>query len=318
MPIEARLYDATGHDTIIELGRDALDGVGAEQLVWVDSSRDEESLAELARVLELGDGMGSLPAPSARPALARGNGIVRVHAYGLRPHAAAVEPVAVDFYARRDMVVSIHDGDVDGLDAPIRQAEGETRLGHLDSGTFLALLLDELLGGYFDAVEGIEERIDQIDVVALRAGDPQRVLDSMVALRREIARLRRSLAPQRAVFSSLTRPDAELDAELLGAAWPGLAQRFQLAMDAIENARELLVGSFEILMTRTGQRTNDVMRVLTVISAVLLPTIVLAGVMGMNFKLGFFDTANNFFVVVLAMLALAAAILLAARRRRWL
>jgi magnesium transporter len=318
MPIQARLYDADGHDTTIELGRQALENLGPEQLVWVDVGRDEDVLAEAAQALGLGDGLRSLPSPTARPALVRGNGIVRVRAIGLRPNSGAVETVAVDFHAQRGIVVSIHDGAVDGLDAPIRQAEGETRLGHLDSGTFLALLLDELLGGYFDAVERVEERIDRLDVVALRAGGPDGVLDSMVSLRREIACLRRALAPQRAVFSSLTRPDAELDADLLGAAWPGLGQRFQLAVDAVENARELLIGSFEILMARTGQRTNDVMRVLTVISAVLLPSIVLAGVMGMNFKLGFFDTPGNFYVVIVTMLVLAAAVLLVARWRRWL
>jgi Mg2+ and Co2+ transporter CorA len=260
----------------------------------------------------------ALPSLDARPAIARGDGIVRMRAIGLRPGGERIEPVPVDFFARRGLVVSIHDGEVDGLDAPIRQSAGETLLGHLDAGTFLALLLDELLGGYFEAVERIEERIDRLDVAALRADEPDEVLRSMVSLRREIARVRRALAPQRPVFSSLTRPDAELETDLLGAAWPGLAQRFQLAVDAVENARELLIGSFDIVMTRNGQRTNDVMRVLTVISAILLPSVVLAGVMGMNFEIPFFAAGSNFYVVLLAMIVLAAAILGVARWRRWL
>jgi Mg2+ and Co2+ transporter CorA len=88
-------------------------------------------------------------------------------------------------------------------------------------------------------------------------------------------------------------------------------------MDAVENARELLVGSFDIAMTKAGQRTNDIMRVLTVISSVLLPAVVVAGVMGMNFKVGLFDDPGNFFLVIAAMAALAVAILLMARWRRW-
>jgi len=61
-----------------------------------------------------------------------------------------------------------------------------------------------------------------------------------------------------------------------------------------------------------------VMKALTILSAVLLPAVVLAGVMGMNFKLGFFDQPGNFWYVVLAMLGLAALILGFARIRRWI
>jgi Mg2+ and Co2+ transporter CorA len=60
------------------------------------------------------------------------------------------------------------------------------------------------------------------------------------------------------------------------------------------------------------------MRILTLLSAVLLPAIVLAGIMGMNFKLEFFDISGNFWVVIVAMAALAIAIVLVARLRRWL
>ena len=71
-------------------------------------------------------------------------------------------------------------------------------------------------------------------------------------------------------------------------------------------------------MGRAAQDANDVMKVLTLLSAVLLPAIVLAGVMGMNFKLPFFDDPGNFWVVLAAMVVLAIVIGLAARWRRWI
>jgi magnesium transporter len=318
MSIETRLYDANGPDSTAALEDMNLESLGPEQLLWVDVGRNGDDLARVAGQLDLGDGLRSFESDQMEPRLVRGDGSVRLRAIGLRPDAEPVERVPVDFIARRGLVISVHEGDVAGLNAPTEETEGETRLGHLDAGTFLAVLLDGLLGAYFHAVEDIEQRIDRLDVVALRADHPDDLLASMVALRSEIALLRRALAPQRTIFASLSRPDAELEEDVLRAAWPGLTDRFQQAVEAVENARELLIGSFDIVMTRTGQRTNDVMRVLTVISAVLLPSVVLAGVMGMNFQVGFFSTAGNFYLVLLLMVVMAAAILGLARWRHWL
>ena len=68
----------------------------------------------------------------------------------------------------------------------------------------------------------------------------------------------------------------------------------------------LLLGTFDIHMARAAQDANDVMKVLTLVSAVFLPAVVLAGVMGMNFQLPFFDEAENFWIVIAAMVVLAS------------
>jgi Mg2+ and Co2+ transporter CorA len=71
-------------------------------------------------------------------------------------------------------------------------------------------------------------------------------------------------------------------------------------------------------MGRAAQDANEVMKILTLLSAVLLPSVVLAGVMGMNFKLPWFDDADNFWLVVATMVIFAIAIVVAARWRRWI
>ena len=89
-------------------------------------------------------------------------------------------------------------------------------------------------------------------------------------------------------------------------------------MSAVEALRDGLLGTYDIHMGRQAQRTNDVMKALTMVSAVFLPAVVLAGIMGMNFKLPFFDESSNFFLVLGAMAATAAALLAIARWRRWI
>jgi Mg2+ and Co2+ transporter CorA len=204
------------------------------------------------------------------------------------------------------------------LDEPIRIVASDPRFGRLDAGTFLGLLLDGLLDGYFREVERIERVIDRVDERALTSEQTQPLLDALVTLRRRVAGLRRSLAPQREVFAALARPVDPDARSPIGWPWPGLPLRLERALDAIEHAREQLLGSFDLISTRTAERTNDVMRILTVISGILLPSVVVAGVMGMNFHVPFFDDPSNFLVVLGTMGALAVVIVAIARWRHWI
>ena len=75
---------------------------------------------------------------------------------------------------------------------------------------------------------------------------------------------------------------------------------------------------YRVYATLTAQRTNDIMRVLTWTSVILLPGVVLAGIMGMNFKVGLFENPNLFWVVIGFMVLTAVVTLLVARWRGWL
>jgi magnesium transporter len=223
----------------------------------------------------------------------------------------------LDILARRNVVITVHDGPVAALDTFQDQLQGDTLIGELDAGAFLEAIVDTVLTTYFAHVEAIEREIDKLDELAVRARDADRFLTEVVRLRRRVARLRRTIAPHREAIAPLARTDQALDA-VLGHTLPNLEVRLERVIDALENARQLLVGSFDVYLGRAAQRTNDVMKVLTVLSAVLLPSVVLAGVMGMNFKLDFFEQSANFWLVIGGMAAMAIVILVVARARRWI
>ena len=99
---------------------------------------------------------------------------------------------------------------------------------------------------------------------------------------------------------------------------PALESRLTQALDAAREMKESTFSSFDLLAARIGQRTNDVMKVLTLVTVILLPATVLAGVMGMNFKVGRFDMAWMFWAVIAAMLGIAVLVLSLARSQRWI
>jgi magnesium transporter len=222
----------------------------------------------------------------------------------------------IDLVAGPNLVVSIHEGETAALARFRKGLDGETRLGLLTAGDLLSTLVDEVLDGYFLIAEKIEREIDELDQLALRGARRDDVLKRIVRLRHRIGVVRRTLAPHRQALSTLALPEMRA-AELVGQPWPGLIDRLESAMDTIEGLRDGLMGTFDIHMSRESQRANDVMRTLTLLSAVLLPAVVLAGVMGMNFKLGFFDDTTNFWLVIVTMVSLAVGILAVARSRGW-
>jgi magnesium transporter len=131
--------------------------------------------------------------------------------------------------------------------------------------------------------------------------------------------VRRHLLEHRDVYATLGDPDlTSLGSEESAGRFQALLGRLERAVDGAEVARQMVGGSFEILMTKTSQRTNDIMKVLTLVSAALLPSSVLAGVLGMNFKLPFFEHGDLFWVAVAVMASLMLGTVFLAWRRNWL
>jgi Mg2+ and Co2+ transporter CorA len=229
---------------------------------------------------------------------------------------AEARPTSIDIIVARNVVITSHHGATSAFDHFLGQVRGDSELGALNAADFLTILVDSVLAGYMQLVETIDRRIDALDEVALRASQSRAFLAEVVLLRRRVATLRRALAPHRWAFAPLARPDFELEG--LGKPWPGIADRLEQTVESVENARELLIGAFDVYMATSAQRSNDVMKALTILSAILLPAVVLAGVMGMNFKIGFFDDPGNFWLAVGAMLSLALAVLAVSRWRGWI
>ena len=223
----------------------------------------------------------------------------------------------IDLVAGRNVVLTVHDGPVDALQRFDDSLDGETRLGRLDAAGLLSSFVDEVLTGYYQVVEHIEGQIDELDQLALSGKARDEVLTEIVALRQQIGFVRRTLAPHRDAIATFARPEMRVE-EMVGDPWPGLIDRVEGALSAVEGLRESLLGTYDIHMGRMSQHANDVMKILTLLSAILLPAVVLAGVMGMNFQVPIFEDTTNFYIVVGAMGGLAILIFAVARWRRWL
>jgi Mg2+ and Co2+ transporter CorA len=323
MATRAILYDADGRDSEVELDERTLEGVGDRQLLWIDvDSRDEADIRALTGALDLPPEVSDdlrRPSPNAvarryRGAiqltlLAVGDPDERAVGQGSRSSSAdepaEVDVRPIDVWIGLNVVVAAFEA----FDDSVRD---ESRLGALTSADLTAALIDSVLGFYLRHVEALERRVDALDEVAMRRHQSGRFLSEVVAIRRRVTALRRALAPHRQAIAPLARADFEI--EELGRVWPGLIERLEVALNAVENVRELLIGTIDVYLSGVSDQTNTVMKRLAILNAAFLPAIVLAGVMGMNFEISFFEEPSNFIVVIAAMIVIAIGGLVAARR----
>ena len=323
--IRARLYDADGSDREIPLEPGQVDRIRERQLLWIDLvGRDPGDLETVAAAAGIGDELrGRLGEEVGRASLTQYPNHIHLVVMAMEAdgdatdHAATLNATELDLVAGHNWVVTVHEGEMTTLDRVGEAAHRDTQFGALDAAGFLASIVDEVLSSYLELAEAIESEIDRLDERALRSRPSDDILARIVTLRRRIGTIRRTLSPHRLAFAALARPEMELHDEL-GRPWPALTDRLDRTIDSIESLRDLLLGTYDIHMGRSAQQANEIMKRLTLLSAVLLPAVVLAGVMGMNFKVGFFENANVFWVVVGAMMVFGVSLLATARWRGWL
>jgi Mg2+ and Co2+ transporter CorA len=318
MSVDAIHSRPGGRDETVDIARWTPREIPADELLWVDlTDPSTGEVDDVARALDLDEETKELlGVDSEGPRVAvRESGVevvVRVPGDGLDD-----DPQALRIIVGNEWIVTAHQVPARFLEEHRAGIQDQREVGRLSPVQFLVAVLNWQVDAYIRAAGLLEREVDTLDDAALRTEHD--LLDRLVAMRRRIARYRRMLAPHREIFAELARPDLLPDLEEHERmALEAVGERLERASEAIGNAREMLIGTFDVHMTRTAQRTNDVMKVLTLASVILLPSVVLAGVMGMNFQVGFFDDPQLFWVVLVVMGAMALGTVVVARWRGWL
>ena len=290
------------------------------KLLWVDLHRGSDIGAdEVATAFDLEvETRNCLANPQERPIFNDHGRYIHITTYAPREDDEG-ELHAVECVVGENWVVTAHDQPIPVLDEFAERVSGSGDTGTLDGRGFLAALLEWVLGSYTAAFERVEQRLEDFDVHAMRGEGADEDIEKLIDMRLEVGNLQRALAAHRSALVALTHPELEaLGSNASGELFQSLFTRFEATLQEARDAREAIVGSFDVLIARGGHQTNQIMKVLTLASVILLPGALLAGVMGMNFKIGLFDNASLFWVVVAVIVGVAPLTIGAAKLRRWI
>ncbi|MCE2463537.1 MAG: magnesium transporter CorA family protein [Dehalococcoidia bacterium] len=229
-------------------------------------------------------------------------------------------PSQVSIFVSGDYLVTVHRGDLRPLmklfaDCEASEPVRKNVMGH-SSGYLLYQVLDGLVDYCFPSLNKVIERVDDLEVRVfdMAAKDLAREL---LVTKRDILAYRRIVRPQIEVLELLEKkeyPFLKVDPDVY---FGDLADHMRRISVELEDLKEVIQGLHDTHVSLTTDRTNEVIRTLTIIATIMLPLSVLSGLYGMNVSLPFDSSPYAFLVVLGVMAIVAGGMLLFFRSRRW-
>jgi len=189
----------------------------------------------------------------------------------------------VSIFTRADCVITFQERPGDPLE-PVRQRirRGVGRIRRAGTDYLAYALLDAIVDHCFPVVERYMERLDQLED-DLIASPGRSLMLRLHRVRRELAALRRALYPLGEALRALVRePPEKLVAPETVVYLRDVRDHTLQVVDLVESSRELTASLTDLYLSSVGQRTNDIMKVLTVFAALFIPLGFIASVYGMN------------------------------------
>jgi magnesium transporter len=219
----------------------------------------------------------------------------------------------VDVFLGPDFLITVRNGDsawFGGVRTRAQQ-EGVSRLDRL-----FYLIVDQIVDGYQPVLDKLADDSADIEDAVLDRPEPE-MLAKIFALKRKLVEFRRIGAGMREVVNDLIRREKGLLGDDLDVYFRDVYDHIIRTVELIETYRDLLSGALDIYLSAVANRTNEVMKILTIWGTVALPLVIITGFFGMNLKLpwegSYWGTA-----FVLALMAVSTiAVLVYFKTKRW-
>ena len=219
-----------------------------------------------------------------------------------------------------DYIFTFQEGIAGDAFEPVRNRirSGKGKIRGLEADYLAYSLIDAVVDSYFSVLEGFGERIVDIEEI-LAVSPDSKSLHLINVMKKEIIYLRKSVWPLREAISFLERGDSHLLHDSTRLYFRDVYDHTVQVIDTVETYRDLLSGMLDLYLSSISNRTNEVMKFLTVIGTIFMPLTFLVGVYGMNFKhFPELEWQNGYFILWGFMIALALLMVAYFRRKHWL
>jgi magnesium transporter len=261
---------------------------GSEDQLWVDIQ--EPVHEEIEPLLEERFGFHELAAedslsPNTLPKYDKFTNhdffIFRTVDVNVSSHASETYKIAA--FLGRNFLFTIHRRPLPAIDNVCNRLPGDRRILERGPDFLLYSIVDEMVDAYFPLLEQIGDAVDDLqDRIFENAEDEH--LDELLHLKRDVNVLRRHSLPQRELLNQISRGAAQFVQQQHLIYFRDAYDHMFRVSENIDIDREQMTGTMDAYLSVVANRTNEIMKVLTIFSAIMLPLTLIAGVYGMNFE----------------------------------
>ncbi len=228
-----------------------------------------------------------------------------------------IETVKLDCFLGPHFLVTHHREPLPAIqEAKVRCLTQEGALGR-GTDYLLYLVLDGLVDNYSPALEGIGDVVNATEEEALTHPRPS-TLNRLFSLKKEVSRLWRLALHQKEMFAQLSGKEFSVIGRHQAIFYRDIYDHLVRVCDFTESHREIIMGSMNAYISVTSSRTNEVIKTLIIIAAVLLPITLVAGIYGMSFRfMPEIEWPYSHYTVPGLMVSIAAGMLLFFRWKKW-
>jgi magnesium transporter len=230
-------------------------------------------------------------------------------------------PGEVDMFIGAGYLVTVHSGNLGPITKLFGDCQSDEQARHKHMGRGASRLLhdviDRLVDYCFPILYKVDANIREIeeDVFTEEVAD---VVREISWVRRDIIALQRIVKPQTAIIANLEHKDRPFIREDLDVYFGDVLDHLNKAWDMLEDHRDVIEGLSDTANTLTSYRINEVMKILTIISVIMLPLTLLSGIYGMNIVLPMARHPLSFLFIVLLMILVAGGMLFYFKKKRWI
>jgi len=237
--------------------------------------------------------------------------------------ARVTTPSQVSVFIGDDYLITLHKGDLKPLVKLFRecQIDDESREEHLNQGPgyLLYRLIDRLVDYCLPILSKVGDNIERTENDIFSSRRMPKAIEELSVLRRDVISFRRIVWPMRAVIASLEPKIRRFTKMDLLVYFGDIVDHLDKIWDGLDEYKEIIEGLNDTYNSLATNRTNEVMRMLTIIATILLPITVVASIFGMNIPLGPFGNSNlSFLYVFLICLVIIGGMLYFFRRLHWI
>ncbi|MDO8633843.1 MAG: magnesium/cobalt transporter CorA [archaeon] len=315
------LVEQNGGFSVFEKTLPSLEELSGSKAVWIDFEKPSKGEIEFVQgivklhPLTVSDIFDNIKRPKAQVF----SDYIFLIMHDVEFDGVRIVPTEVDFVVGKNFVLSFHSKSVNSIKKAMDFVVKDGHSFAKDSGRILHNIVNSIVDNYFPVLDKVSESVESVEAEVF-SNATTKTLNKLFKLKKTLASFRRIEVPQREVVNFLYHHENGFIKKETTLYFRDIYDNLLIVSEFVDTSRELISDAFDAYLSVISNRLNEIMKVLTIISTIILPLTLIVGFYGMNvsfLEYDFFGERGAYFFAIFLMLVVAVIMAAWFKKRDW-